>query len=308
MITYVARKILALEGVDTVGITDNGTIVTTLVGVDRHLREEIIDICKRAMMPASVVYKLENGQVVTEAQLDEHGTFALPLISYSNNMYSADQIDKLGVRGPIEPDTRWYARVDVPGQLGDTPEAPADEIAAPDGGQKLKRLRSKGRGRPVVGWKFGDKTVRKGSNLKALDHCSMQWTMGRILNVKPGTVAHVTELSTRRPVAFADIGEYTGVEIPVHMLGKMFDLVTDHGSGTTPKASLESKGSISAILKKEAPSLHELLGLGSVCEDDNLQLDHCGCDAEKDDEEEDLLLPPKKDPRRFSRKAASTKK
>jgi len=47
----------------------------------------------------------------------------------------------------------------------------------------------------------------------------------------------VTELATKRPIAFLSLGEYEGVELPLHMLGTAFEVL----STGKPKATGESK-------------------------------------------------------------------
>lgn len=281
MIKYVAEKINQLKGVARVDC-HNGVICPVITGVNPELREEVLDICRRAMLPVKVQYQLEDGALVTHDQLVE---FHLPLVSYSNAV-----INNLGVRGPLEPDRNWYQPIQVDGALGEPKMAPPDEVVnAKDGAEKLKRLRANTRGRPVVGWKLGDRVVRKGDTLKAIDHCPLQWTMGRVINVRPGMTAKVTELSSRRPIAYADLGEYSGVEIPVHMLGKMFDLVTNNGKIETTEREGE-------VLQKTAPEFYQLFGIKDIRQPDLVQLE--------DEEEEDLLLPPSKDPlkKKFKKK------
>lgn len=192
-LNFVARKIAAISGVEFSQVSDNGVIEVVIAGINRHLREDVLEIAQRAMMPIMVGYRAPDGNVIGEKQ--------------AKNEWVED----------------YYKSIHVPGFATDTSEAPPEEVAAePQGAQKLHRIRAKTRGRPVVAWRVGDDEIRAGSTIKFTKEACLQWTMGRTLTVKPGAKAKVSQLSSRRPIVFIQIGDYDGVELPVHTLGHLF--------------------------------------------------------------------------------------
>ena len=191
---HVCDKISRLSKVESAEVTDIGTIKVIIHGMDRSLREDILNIGKNAMLAIQVFYKMPDGNVVGE-----------------QNEWVGD----------------YYKPLHVPGFAGSPKEAPPDEVASkPDGAQKLKRIRAKTRGRPVVGWRLGDNELRVGTKVKFSREAALQWSLGRTLTVRPGATAEVSELSSRRPIAFIKIGgDYSDVELPIHMMGQVFQAV-----------------------------------------------------------------------------------
>lgn len=242
MVKNAANKIARLHGVESVDIAKDGAINVILAGgINRPLREDVLAIAKRDLVPVRVFYHMPDDRIIGESDI----TFA-------------------------EAIEDWYQPVHVPGFVGDRPEAPADEISKPDGGEKLKRLRAKTRGRPVVGWKMGDSVIKRGTVLRAKRDVSLAWTGDRAINVKAGSTAKVYDLATKRPLVYADFGQYSGVEIPIHSIGSMFDLVKDK----TPKTKPKIEG-IEDTIGYKAPELKRLInaiGLGERTSEDDLTM------------------------------------
>jgi hypothetical protein len=216
MLDFVAQKIARVSGVEAASVAPDGGInAITANGIDRRLREEILSMGQRAMVPVRVFYRMPDGAVIGENE--------------------ALKVQKALKREAIED---YYTPIFVDGFAGSKSEAPPEEVAAEtDGALKLKRVRSKTRGRPVVAWKYGEKTVRRGMEIKFNKACSLAWTLGRTLNIKPGASAKVMDLATKRPVAYVSLGEYDSVELPIHMLGTTFDVLATG----RPKATGEHK-------------------------------------------------------------------
>jgi hypothetical protein len=283
---YVAARIGTLEGVVASQVDGNGLIEATIAGPNRDLKAHIVEMCKRAMMPVKVVFQVED-KALNESQLQEMGYFS-PVMSMSPSApvpcdtYARDMLDFLNVQGPIGNGDRSEP-VTVPGFATEPPEAPADEIAtAVDGAERLKRIRSGSRGRPVVGWKIGDKTLRVGSQLKVTNDCYIPWQQGRTIGLKPGSIVNVSELSSRYPIVYGNIGDYTGLEIPVHSLGRTMELVISNGDQNE---------------ETEKASDDKLFGFEGVHNSHTSQVEctpDCGCDSNKKDGDE--LLSPKKKP------------
>lgn len=194
---HVRNKIARMDKVESAEITDVGAIKVIIKGgIDRALREDILEVGKRAVLPVQVFYRMPDGSVVGEAKTEWVGDY--------------------------------YKNVNIPGFGGSAqpsePEAPPEEVAAePKGALKLKRVRSSSRGRPVVAWRIGDNELRVGTKVKFSKEAALQWSMGRTLNVRPGATAEVVSLASRRPLVFVKIGDnYTDVELPVHMMGHVF--------------------------------------------------------------------------------------
>lgn len=189
-IVYIRDKIARLGGIESVGVGKDGAINAIISGgIDRRLREEVLDIGRRAMVPVRVFYRMPDGNVIGEDVGD------------------------------------YYKTITIPGFATATSDAPPEEVAAePKGALKLKRIRKNSRGRPVVGWKVGDKEIRRGTEIEFKNPASLQWTLGRTLTVKPGAKAVVADLASRRPLVYLTIGGYESVELPVHTLGHIFDL------------------------------------------------------------------------------------
>lgn len=200
---HVCRKILRLEGVESADITDLGAIYVVLSGglttETRNLREDILDIGRRAMLPIQVFYRLPDGNVVGEE---------------SEDLAKQEWVDD------------FYKPLIIPGFLGTTSEAPPEKVSKEvDGALMLRRVRASTRGQPVVAWRYGDQEVRAGSKIRFDKGTALQWTMGRSLSIRPGAMGTVSQLSSRRPIAFIQVGDYQNVELPVHMLGHFFTVM-----------------------------------------------------------------------------------
>jgi hypothetical protein len=217
---FVKAKISRLEGVDSAEFGKSGELVVTLRGQNRTLREHVLDIGKRAMLPVRVFYKMPDGTCFGESLED------------------------------------YYTPIHVPGFVGDRVQAPPEEVASEkDGALKLKRIRSKKRGRPVLGWKYGDKEIRRGTKVTFKAPASLQWTMGRTMNVKKGANATVVDLATNRPIVYVAMGNYDGVELPVHAIGHVFEI---SATAEEPKTKQESK-MIDATLGYLSPEMKRLV-------------------------------------------------
>ena len=115
MFEFVANKIATFTGVVKAEVSDIGVIETTIKGFDKELREEIIETCKRAVMPVHVFFQLEDGSVFTESQLNEMGYFS-PVHSFVGpnfatqvvpcDTYAKDMLNYLKVVGPVGPDAQ----------------------------------------------------------------------------------------------------------------------------------------------------------------------------------------------------------
>jgi hypothetical protein len=244
-VQHVLDKISNLAGVLSADVGKIGEINVTLNGRNRDLREDILEIGKRAMLPIRVFYKLSDGTSIGEALED------------------------------------YYKPLHVPGALGDTSLAPPEEVAAePKGALKLKRLRGPGRGRPVVGWRYGEDEIRKGTNIKFKNDASLQWTMGRVLNVKPGASGKIIDLSTNKPMAYIQVGGYDSVELPIHSIGHIFDVQKKE------KVKTESNEYVDNELGYKVPELRRLInviGMGNL----NYDADLAEADGEKNDDDYD---------------------
>lgn len=206
-----------MHKIESADITDLGTIKVVIAGgINRSIREDVLEIGKRAMLPIQVFYRMPDGEVVGEGQGPQ-------------NEWIQD----------------YYKTVVLPNFVGTPSDAPPEQVAAePKGALKLRRVRSKKRGRPVVAWRLGDDELRVGTRIKFNKEAALQWSMNRTLNVRPGATATVNELSTRRPVAFIRIGgEYDNIELPIHMMGHLFNL----DSGPKLKESTEGKRKDSSL-------------------------------------------------------------
>jgi hypothetical protein len=214
ILDFVAQKIARLRGVAEATVANDGAInVITANGIDRRLREEALDIGKRAMVPVRVFYRMPDGAVIGESKLQK----------------------KEGIED-------YYTPIYVRGFAGAEQEAPPEEVAAePKGAEKLKRIRAATRGRPVVGWKLGDKAIRRGTEIQFKKGCSLAWTMGRSLNVKEGAKGKIVDLSTKRPIAYLSVGGFEGVELPVHMLGTIFDVSGSQDQKAANESAVDDK-------------------------------------------------------------------
>jgi len=268
-VVHIRDKIARLGGLESVGVAKDGAINAIIAGgIHRRLREEILDIGRRALVPVRVFYRMPDGRVIGEDVSD------------------------------------YYKTIHIPGFATGTSEAPPEEVAAePKGALKLKRIRKNSRGRPVVGWKVGDKVIRRGTEIEFKNPASLQWTLGRTLTVKPGSKAVVSDLASRRPLVYLTLGGYESVELPIHTLGHLFDL--------TKKPKMEAKEQEKPVgyLTPELNRLVNVIGFGRVDDlpseiqksvygdkaQDRKASRHAEEDVEGDETEEDFLKPPEDD-------------
>jgi len=211
-VDHVAKKIARLPGVEASFIGRDGAIDAVLEkAYDRPLREHVIKIGMNAMVPVRVYYRMPDGDIVGEEKTEAIEDF--------------------------------YTTIHVAGFAGSEPSAPPEKIAGDaqgtvdvgkekdtrdDAGQlKLVRLRAKTRGREVVGWRYGDKTLRAGDKIKFKQACVLQWTMGRTVRVSAGMMGKVSSVSSKSPMGYLSIGGHDGIELPVHAIGHVFDVMVD---------------------------------------------------------------------------------
>ena len=274
---HIKKKIESLKGVESVDVGEEGGLDVILEGgVNQPLRESVLDIGRRSMIPVRVAYRMSSGRVFEESKGSK-----------------TEWVDD------------YYSKIKVPGFLGEPREADPEEIASdPKGALKLLRVRSKTRGRPVVAWRHGDQELRAGTVIKFSRESCLQWTSGRTMTVKPGSIAKVSELSSRRPVAFIVIGDYDQIELPVHMLGHAYNV----DKKTTESKEEEPKRSSRTMLSKEFKRIMNVVGLGNPSTEwDQNQGKHNPEDkriptGESEEEDEDMLLPAKLAPKTSSRK------
>lgn len=214
-VDHVAKKIALIPGVAETYIGWDCAVDAVLeMAFDRVTRQRVLDVGKAALVPVRVFYKMPDGEVIGESEAKKY-----------------ESIDD------------FYTNIHVAGFAGDTKASSPDEIAGDaygdksvsrtsderdKGGQlKLSRIRASSRGRPVVGWKYGEKSVRKGDKVKFNKPCCLQWTMGRTVNVQPGATGTVSQLSSRRPIAYLNLGNNEKVELPIHAVGHVYDVMVD---------------------------------------------------------------------------------
>lgn len=212
---HVARKIASIPGVEASFIGRDGAIDAVLeTAFDRPLRQHVIQMGMRAMVPVRVFYRMPDGNIVGES---------LP-----------------GQK--VEAIEDFYTNIHVAGFAGSDPKAPPEEIAGDaygdkvghakddrdDAGQlKLARIRSSGRGRPVVGWRYGRDAIRVGDKVKFKEPCVLQWTMGRTVKVAPGMTGSVMQMSSKSPLAYLAMGGHDSIELPIHAIGHVYDVMVD---------------------------------------------------------------------------------
>jgi hypothetical protein len=211
-VDHVARKIARLPGVEGSFISRDGAIDAVLeTAFDRPLRQHVIQMGMRAMVPVRVFYRMPDGNIVGESKVE-------------------------GIED-------FYTNIHVAGFAGSDPSAPPDAIAGDaygdkdvgkekdtrdDAGQlKLVRIRSETRGRKVIGWRYGSNAVRAGDKVKFKEPCVLQWTMGRTVKVGSGMSGKVSQVSSKSPMAYLSIGGHDGIELPVHAIGHVFDVMVD---------------------------------------------------------------------------------
>lgn len=231
---YVAKKIARIEGVELTSVDKHGSVLAVLEGgYNRELRSRVLDVGRRAMIPVRVFYRMPDGAAIGEDSV---------------RMEDVDD---------------YYQRVTIAGFAGEPKKAPPDEVAGDgyahisvaknkeerdkEGQLRLRRIRSKGRGRPVVGWRYGEADIRPGTGVKFKKPCSLLWTSGRVLNVAAGATGRVTKVSSRRAIAHVTIGGRDGVELPIHAVGHVYDVMTS--------SDADEAGHIDEAVKKRYPSV-----------------------------------------------------
>ena len=221
-VEHIAKKIARTPGVEASFIGKDGAIDAVLeTAFDRPLRQHVIQMGMRAMVPVRVFYRMPDGNIVGE--------------------------DRGGEK--VESLENFYTNIHVAGFAGSDPSAAPDQIAGdaygakvgkePDdrddhGQLKLVRLRSASRGRQVVGWRYGKDTVKVGNKVKFKNSCVLQWTMGRTVKVGPGMQGIVSQMSSKSPMAYLSMGGHDGIELPIHAVGHVYDVMVD--------PALEAKG------------------------------------------------------------------
>jgi hypothetical protein len=164
----------------------------------------------------------------------------------------------------------FYEPVKVPGFFGTDSGAPPEKVVKDvAGSQLLTRVRASTRGKPVIAWRYDDMEVKRGSIIKFKKETSLQWTMGRMLSVKPGSMATVDELSSRRPIAFIRIGEFDNVELPIHMMSHFFDIMPNYDVKKESKDDRnvkinKSKQAAAARQDPEMAKVIKNIGVGAI--------------------------------------------
>jgi len=280
-VEHVARKIARIPGVEASYIGKDGAVDAVLeTAFDRVTRQNVLDIGKRALVPVRVFYRMPDDEIIGEAVLSKF-----------------ESLDD------------YYTRIRVAGFADDVLDATPDEIAgdaygtkrveqgvnARDGhGQlKLARIRATTRGRPVIGWKHGDSALRIGDKVKFKQQCCLQGAMGKTINISPGATATVSSMASRSPMAYLSIGGSEGVELPIHAMGHVYDVMVD--------PSLESvQEGVNAKLGYLTPELKRLVmsvGFGRVPHYDDTPSNSANFngrqtpDLDSYGSEEDMLVP-----------------
>jgi hypothetical protein len=215
-VDHVARKIARLPGVEASYIGRDGAIDAVLeTAFDRPLRQHVIQMGMRAMVPVRVFYRMPDGNIVGE--------------------------ERKGSK--VESIEDFYTNIHVAGFAGSDSSAPPEAIAGDaygdrdvgkekdtrdDQGQlKLVRIRSETRGRQVLGWRYGKNAVRTGDKVKFKEPCVLQWTMGRTVKVGTGMSGKVSQVASKSPMAYLSIGGHDGIELPIHAVGHIYDVMVD---------------------------------------------------------------------------------
>jgi len=223
VVDYVAKKIARVPGVELSAIVRDGAIDVVLEGgYNRPLRAHVLSIGQRAMVPVRVYYRMPDGRAIGED---------IAVSEFKENRLQNEAIED------------YYTRVHVAGFAGEPAKAPPDQVAGDaygtvdvkkdvdardsSGQLVLKRIRGKTRGRPVVGWAYGDHTLKKGCKVKFKKQASLQWTMGRTVTVKAGSYGTVTGLASKRAIAYLSMGGQDQIELPVHAVGHVYDVMVD---------------------------------------------------------------------------------
>jgi len=214
-IEHVAKKIARTPGVEASYIGKDGAVDAVLeTAFDRTTRQHVLDIGRRALVPVRVFYRMPDDEVIGESEIRKY-----------------ESLDD------------YYTHIHVAGFADDVPKAPADDVggdaygtkdvrlsvdARDSSGQlKLSRIRATTRGRPVIGWKHGDSSLRVGDKIKFKKSCCLQMSQGKTVNVAAGATAGVSQMSSRRPVAYLSLGGNEKVELPIHAAGHVYDVMVD---------------------------------------------------------------------------------
>lgn len=239
-VDHVARKVARVPGVEQSFVCRDGAVDAIIEGgYNRRLREHLLDIGRRAMIPVRVFYRMEDGRAIGEGVEDYYTPIKVPGFAGEP-------------KAPPKP-------ADVAGDAYPHPYSNHSKSDRDGYGQlKLQRLRASTRGRPVVGWKYGDHTVKKGCKVKFKKHACLQGMGGRSVNVRPGMMAKVHGLSSRRPIAFLSMGGHKSVELPVHAVGHVYDVMVD----ATLESTQYSEAPMSSKLTPELQRLVMTVGFG----------------------------------------------
>lgn len=325
----VAGRIRRLEGIESVEVDKVGTIVviTNTGGIDRQLRQEALALGMNAMVPVRVFYRMPDGKTIGEddfctesyscRRCDEAATMKLVCsrgFAPVCNEHEGFVRKSLLMQGyhlhsvvSLEAIEDYYTRVYVNNFAGDKVEAPPEEVSIdPEGAKKLQRIRGNGRGRPIVAWKYGDMEIRCGSTVKFKSDTCLNWKGGKTMNVRKGSVGHVYELSTKSPLAYIQIGEYSGVQLPIHAIGHLFDVMVSEAKEETPKAPklgyqrlMNTIGFSSEIPQHDTPNNHPTRDRRLTRRVGAHQSSGATTSEAKKAGDEDFLLPPdKKNPDR----------
>jgi hypothetical protein len=246
----IAQQLERIDGVESASVTPYGTVSVILSkAYDRPLREDILEIGRDFLIPIQVFYRMPDGAVVGENKKKLPETWN-------------EWVDE------------FYKPVNIPGFLGTDSNAPPEKVSkSVDGGKMLQRVRASTRGKPVIAWRYGDMEVKPGTIIKFNKETSLQWTMGRMLSVKPGAMATVDELSSRRPIAFIRVGEFNNVELPVHMMSHFFDIMPNYdvkkedkdANGSSRNAKINrSKERAAANQDPEMAKVVRAIGVGAI--------------------------------------------
>lgn len=209
----VAQKIARVPGVELSAIARDGAVDAVIEGgYNRPLREQLLRIGHRSLVPVRVFYRMSDGRAIGESEARSHEESIEDFytdVHVSGFVGSRKQPDPATSAGDAYGD--WSSK---------------DEKERDDYGQlKLCRLRTRGRGRPVVGWKYGKKGIRKGDKVKFSKAASLRWTMGRTVKVRPGATGYVSDVSTSQPILYLQMGNREQVEVPVHAIGHIYDVM-----------------------------------------------------------------------------------
>ena len=321
---YVAKRIQSLEGIESTSVSKCGTVVAiaNTGGIDRDLRQEALALGKNAMVPVRVFYKMPDGRVIGEEEFsgekyrcrecNEAATKKLVCsrgFAPTCDQHEANLKETLLMRGyhieevvNLEAIEDFYTRVYVNGFAGDKVEAPPEEVAVePEGAKRLQRIRSNGPGNPVVAWKFGDVECRCGSTVKFKKGTTLNWTDGKTMNVKKGAIGHVYEMSSKHPLGYLQIGQYSGVQLPMHAIGHLFDVMVSEAKEKLPEyPTLDYQRLVNTIgfghemPQQDTPNNHPTRDRRRTRRAGAHQSAGIQASESKSREEEDFLLPPDK--------------